>query len=66
MMEHITQKILLSEDVERSQQSRQRRRFSESLHVVTDNCLKPLPENRLLLLIQEYKLIWMKTNFLKK
>ncbi|VBB27274.1 unnamed protein product [Acanthocheilonema viteae] len=36
------------EDMERDQQSRQRRRFSESLHVITDNCLKPLPENRFL------------------
>uniref|UniRef100_A0A0R3RFX9 Protein kinase domain-containing protein n=1 Tax=Elaeophora elaphi TaxID=1147741 RepID=A0A0R3RFX9_9BILA len=34
------------ENMERDQQFRQRRRFSESLHSITDNCLKPLPENR--------------------
>ncbi|CAG9539741.1 unnamed protein product [Cercopithifilaria johnstoni] len=34
------------EDIERNQQIRQRRRFSESLHVITNNCLKLLPENR--------------------
>lgn len=34
------------QDMQRDQQYRQRRRFSESLHVITDNCLKPLPENR--------------------
>uniref|UniRef100_A0A915PIW6 Protein kinase domain-containing protein n=1 Tax=Setaria digitata TaxID=48799 RepID=A0A915PIW6_9BILA len=40
------------ENVEHNQQCRQRRRFSESLHIITDNCLKPLPENRI---IQPYE-----------
>ncbi|MCP9258138.1 STE20-related kinase adapter protein alpha [Dirofilaria immitis] len=34
------------DEIERDQQFRQRRRFSDSLHIITDYCLKPLPENR--------------------